>query len=117
MSEPVPTKLVEIRHFAKLQTLIREQAKWSQATFGSDLDRGPIGALKHLAKEVNETLEKPRDRTEYADCFLLVIDAARRAGITFGDLVEASADKLEVCKQRQWGTPNGDEPVEHVRES
>lgn len=33
--------------FTRLNT---ELSEWSQKTFGSDDERGPIGALKHLAK-------------------------------------------------------------------
>ena len=29
-----------------------EQADWSEATFGTTADRGPIGPLKHLRKDV-----------------------------------------------------------------
>src|SRR5688500_7375797 len=55
-----------------------DQAEWSQATFGSDDERGPIGALKHLAKEAVEAQAAPDDEEEYADCLLLILDAARR---------------------------------------
>lgn len=34
-----------------------ELSEWSQKTFGSDDERGPIGALKHLAKEAKEAAE------------------------------------------------------------
>lgn len=30
----------------------KDQAIWSQATFGTDEERGPVGPLKHLALEV-----------------------------------------------------------------
>lgn len=98
--------------------LIRDQAKWSQATFGSDADRGPTGALKHLAKEASESIEAigtPDYSTELADCFLLLLDAARRGDVTFGEIVEASQAKMIVNKSRTWPKPTSDEPVEHVR--
>jgi hypothetical protein len=66
-------KLFEERDAAisqKTERFIRfakEQAEWSRATFGSDTERGPVGPLKHLAKEVEECLAKPSDRMEYAD--------------------------------------------------
>lgn len=41
----------------QLGRLAHEHGEWSQATFGSDAERGPIGALKHLAKEANEAVE------------------------------------------------------------
>jgi hypothetical protein len=41
------------------------QAEWSQATFGPDNERGPIGPLKHLAKEVAEVMQDPTDLMEF----------------------------------------------------
>lgn len=92
-------------------------SQWSQATFGSDVDRGPTGPLKHLAKEVDEVLAHPKDASEYADLILLSFDAARRSGLTHEQLVAACWAKLEVNKARKWATPTkGDEAVEHVRD-
>ena len=99
----------------KLSELCQELSAWSQATFGTDQERGPVGPLKHLAKEVQEALGKPDDIDEYADCLILVIDAARRAGFKMIPLLEAAIRKIEVCKKRQWPKPSSDEPVEHVR--
>ncbi len=78
--------------------------------------RGPIGALKHLAKEAKEAAESPHDKVEYADCLLLILDASRRAGIGLTELIETAWDKLQVNKTRKWPMPTSDEPVEHVRE-
>lgn len=91
------------------------QAEWSQATFGTDEERGPIGALKHLAKEVQEALEDPTDIYEYADLLFLVCDATRRAGFTLNDLVSTAKAKLIINKKRVWNKPIDDEPAEHVR--
>jgi hypothetical protein len=94
-----------------------EEAEWSQRVFGSDQKRGPIGPLKHLEKEAKEAQASPQDIKEYADCLLLVFDAARRAGFKPGQLLQAAQVKLGQNKCRQWPTPVDDEPVEHVRES
>lgn len=92
------------------------QAEWSRATFGSDAERGPLGPLKHLAKEVNEVIKDPTDLIEYADLLFLVCDATRRAGFTYDQLIEASWSKLAINKARQWQKPiRGDEAVEHDR--
>lgn len=100
----------------KLSDLCRTQSEWSQATFGTDAERGPIGALKHLKKECDECLAKPDDREEYADLLILVLDASRRAGIKPMQLIELAQAKIEVNKKRQWPKPTSDEPVEHIRE-
>jgi len=91
------------------------QAAWSQAVFGSDAVRGPIGPLKHLAKEAVEAQANPADLMEYVDCLFLTFDATRRAGLTYEQLLAGAWEKLEVNKARTWATPTTDGAVEHVR--
>ncbi len=91
-------------------------AEWSQATFGSDIERGPVGPLKHLAKEVQECLSDPYDLVEKADCLFLIFDAVRRSGCTLDQLMDAAEAKLLVNRKRRWGKPRQDgEPIEHIR--
>lgn len=101
----------------RLENLIYDHAAWSQATFGLDTKRGPKGPLIHLKKEVREAIDNPRDIMEHADIFLLSLDALRRAGFTFQQLVEASRRKLEINKQREWAAIEQQDPegvVEHI---
>jgi hypothetical protein len=98
-----------------LEHFWEKHAEWSQATFGSDETRGPIGALKHLQKEAGEALEHIDDLEEYADCMLLILDATRRAKFTYEQLIEAMWLKLGKNKQRMWPEPKPDEPVEHTK--
>jgi hypothetical protein len=67
----------------KLEEFWDQLSNWSQQTFGSDSERGPLGPLKHLAKEIVEVQQKPDDLEEYADLVFLIFDAARRAGCTY----------------------------------
>lgn len=57
---------------------------WSQATFAPDSERGPIGPLKHMVKEIEGELlgegQDPTNIDEFADVLILYYDAARRAG-------------------------------------
>ena len=104
----------------KLSTLCETQAEWSQRTFGSDSKRGPTGALRHLQREAEEAIEAINDPTypeEVADCLLLIIDAARRGGLSFEALVDAARDKQEINARRSWPAVGEDDgiPVEHVR--
>lgn len=93
------------------------QAEWSRATFGPDTERNHIGPLKHLAKEAVEAQVEPADPVEIADCLFLVFDAARRAGITYQQLIATCEEKLEINKARKWNKPGAPgEPVEHVRD-
>lgn len=99
----------------RLLALAKDQSDWSQSTFGTDQERGPLGALRHLEKEARETQAAPGDIEEYADCFLLILDAARRAGISPLQLIEAAQRKMVINRQRTWPRPVDDQPVEHVR--
>ncbi len=95
--------------------LANDHAEWSQATFGSDAERGPEGPLNHLKREVGEAIDSPRDEEEYADLLLLVLDASRRAGISAPELVSAAAKKLDKNKEREWGERQPDGVFEHKR--
>ncbi len=116
--------------------LAEDQSEWSQRTFGTDSERGPVGAICHLEKEAREAwdvamslraavvnpgeqgnIPAARDAlaTELADCFLLVLDAARRGGINPLNLLEAAKAKMEINKRRTWPKPETDKPVEHVK--
>jgi len=94
-----------------------EQAKFSQKTFGPDQERGPIGAIRHLQEEAKELEAKPDDVVEYADCLLLILDAARRNGMTPDDLLYQAFTKLQVNRRRKWPKPAAaDQPIKHISE-
>lgn len=103
--------LYDFEHFCQ------RQADWSRRTFGSDDERGPVGPLKHLAKEVQEALDKTDDPEEYVDCLFLVVDAARRSKLfkSPADFIQQAFVKLAKNEKRQWQKPTSDEPVEHIR--
>jgi hypothetical protein len=107
-----------------LGDLIETQSEWSQKTFGTDEERGPIGTLKHLAKEAEEAHEAfeahggsdQKYLDELADCFILLLDATRRSRVSFPGLVNLAIAKMAINKARAWQTgKNANEPVEHVR--
>ena len=102
----------------KLRDLVCDQSEWSQKTFGADSIRGPLGPLKHMVKEAQECVEKPFDLVEKADVFLLLLDALRRSGKKFDDLLDAATAKLVVNKEkRDWPVPTDpEEPVFHKDE-
>lgn len=88
---------------------------WSTITFGSDTERGPVGPLRHLQLEAAEAMSDPTDITEFADCLILLMDAARRAGHDWPHLVQAALDKMEVNRSREYPRPAGDDISQHVR--
>ncbi len=85
--------------------------EWADAQFGAG---DQMRCLKHLRHEVGELIAAPYDRMEYADCFMLLVDAYRRAGGNADDLIQASYEKLEICKKRKWGKPDAEGVIRHV---
>lgn len=90
-----------------------EHAKWSDSTFGCV---GPIGPLKHLSKEALEAAAEPDDLSEWADMYLLLWDAQRRAGISDAEITAAMENKLKINMERQWPEPKDGEPSLHIKE-
>ena len=98
----------------------KEVSAWSTKTFGRDPSR-IHGMMAHLEKEVAElektvTLDgasKPGClRDELADCIMLLYDMADISGFDVNQIVR---EKLMINKAREWGPPNPDGSVEHVR--
>lgn len=100
----------------RLVNLVVDHARWSQATFGDDFDKGPEGPIQHLIEEAHELLENPQDRHEAADCFILLLDSYRRAGGNIYDLILAAEEKLEICKNRKWAKPDEKGISRHIEE-
>ena len=97
----------------QLRNLIRKRhAEWSQKAFGNV---GPVGPLKHLAKEAIEAAEAPHDLSEWADMQFLLWDAQRRAGISDAEITAAMEEKLKVNMARQWPEPKDGEPRLHIK--
>jgi hypothetical protein len=96
-----------------IQDLQNSVASWSNATFGKS--RPPSAPLNHLLKEVQEAIDKPTDIVEYADCLLLLLDASAKAGFSTKQLIKASFNKLDECKNRVWGPADENGVREHVR--
>lgn len=95
-------------HAPSLDRLLPEIREWQAATFTK---RTPNSIAKHLLREALELLNDPTDAEEMADIFLLL------AGVSeHHDLAAAVRDKLEENKRRNWGTPDSEGVVEHIKE-
>lgn len=97
---------------SELQRLQDSIEAWSDPTFG--FNRPPASSLHHLLEEVGEVISAPDDRMEWADCMMLFLDSARRAGLTASDLISVTYEKLEINKRRKWGPPNADGFQKHI---
>jgi Protein of unknown function (DUF550) len=99
----------------ELRRLAQMHRQWSDETFGTKAEIGPVGALKHLAKEAQEAAEAPHDIVEYVDCMFLLLDAIHRGGFTMADLTSAGFAKLAVLKTRRYSKVPDGVPSEHDR--
>lgn len=106
---------------ALMLLFFKSQQVWSYETFGPPEHRGPVGPLKHLAKEAMEAYkesDRVKRRKEIADTLFLSWDAAHRDGMTMGELAGIALAKLQENKERvwpDWRTADPNEAVEHDR--
>lgn len=98
-----------------------------KASIVSDKVFGPqnpkTAPVRKLTEEVEELLESlmidEDPSEEFADCFLLLIDAYRKH---FGDdvdmqkLIDDSSKKLDIVAKRVWGDPDEHGVFQHIKE-
>jgi len=95
-----------------IQLLQDDICEWANKTFGSNQRLLPV--IHHLKQEVDELLTHPHNRMEFADCFILLLEAAQQAGLDTDDLIRDSYEKLEINKKRVWGEPDENGVVNHI---
>src|SRR5689334_13258780 len=88
--------------------------RWSHATFGKD--NRTTGIIKHIADELNEILDNPKDPHEWADIIILAIDGAVSEGIEPDVLTGALLSKQAINLRRKWPDPVPGEPTFHIKE-
>lgn len=97
---------------------IEHQREWSTATFGPRDQRGPLGPLAHIRKELREVAEDPTALEEWVDVIILAFDGAWRAGHEPQQIIDAIRAKQTKNEARTWpdwrGVPH-DQAIEHVR--
>ena len=112
----------------KLQS---EILKWSNDTFnkGEFNPKRGVAISYHLQKESKELTEgleeyfskvqtpQSLDKVaeELADVFILAMEAASHLGMDMDDVKSACRKKLEICKNREWGEPDENGVVEHIK--
>jgi NTP pyrophosphatase (non-canonical NTP hydrolase) len=103
----------------RLQKLQDEIVEWSTATFG-DRRTTAIPVINHLEKEAQELIDELKSngnyQEEFADCFMLLIDAAKTCGISTDELISLTFSKLEKNKKRKWGQPDEQGVIRHTTE-
>ena len=103
----------------RVDKFMEDQFFWSGQTFGFDYPAHPragVGSLHHCAEEVQELIDDPSDKEEWADVFILLFDAASRRGIPFSDIMDWVEAKYEKNTKRKWGEPDENGVVHHIKE-
>lgn len=95
---------------ARLEAVLAEVVAWGRETFPQSTDASKVA---HLLKEVKELERQPSSPEEMADVLMIL---AHLAGAHNVDLAAEISRKLSICREREWGGPDADGVVEHVRE-
>lgn len=92
--------------FEIIQDFMNGNREWTDQTFRGSC---AISALRHLQQEVSETIASiscndERDKTsiEFADMYLLLLNAAHHVGISFKELHGKGIEKMNINRQRRW---------------
>lgn len=111
-----------------LENFMTDVNAWADQTFGSS--RKVVSVLHHLKQEVPELIEAlekhgevmgvplgtPAVEMEFADCFILLCNAAKKYGLSAALLKQVSELKMQINKERKWGKPDENGVVNHVKE-
>lgn len=97
-----------------IERFFQAKTAWSAETFGTDYPTEAIA--RHIELELVEIRENPSDLLEWIDVVMLGFEGYWRNGGASVNLTPDLWRKLEICKQRSYPAPVGDEPAEHVRE-
>lgn len=109
----------------RIQRLQNNIAEWSDTTFGTQ-DR-TLGILHHLQEEVAEVIaakqeyeQEPtginqhRMATEFADCLILLLDAARNSDLNTDMLLQSAEYKMKINRERKWDRANEQGYHKHI---
>lgn len=92
-----------------LERLLEEVVSWQKQVFTQATSQS---RAEHLYREAKELRDDPSDAQEMADVLFLLAGLADGEGV---DLAAAVRTKLAINKAREWGKPDAQGVVEHVR--
>ncbi len=70
---------------------------------------------RHLSEEALEAAAAPDDIMEWADCFILLLDGAHKAGFTVENIYDAAVQKMIINKGRKWGDADEHGISRHIK--
>lgn len=88
---------------------------WQNKTFTKATVSSCINHLEEEVQEMKSDFEKGIiSDLEIADCFLLLIGVANKAGMSYSDIIDALEKKMDINYKRHWGEVNEKGYVKHV---
>lgn len=100
-----------------MKDLVESIVEWQNKTFPNAT---PFSKIEHLKEEIDELKQaiaekNPNRDLEYADCLMLLFGCAYADGLTYKDIVQSLFEKLEINKLRNWGKPDKNGVVKHIK--
>jgi predicted house-cleaning noncanonical NTP pyrophosphatase (MazG superfamily) len=95
------------------QALQDELHDWTVEKFGNPTN--PIPSLNHLREELEELIADHQSAEEWADCFIILIHAAKKAGLDMTQIYSFITDKHFINKSRQWSEPDENGVCHHIK--
>jgi len=92
-----------------LDDLQQRIGEWAKTTFPLGT---PDSVTAHFVKEAKEFADS-QDPMEAADCVIMLLNHAYRSDYSLVDAIEA---KFDIIQNRQWGEPDENGVVEHIRD-
>jgi hypothetical protein len=105
----------ELTYPERLRAVYQRHRQWSDETFGTRDQKGPIGPLKHLKDECDEAMENPNDISEFVDLQFLVWDSAYRAGHDLRALTDGCEQKMPILLARKYPQVPDGMPSFHIK--
>lgn len=90
----------------------QDVSRWGLETFPNPTAEG---ICNHIKEELDEILADPRDKSEYADVMILLIQLCTVANLTGSDLINEVREKMKINKQRKWEKPDEQGIVRHKK--
>lgn len=82
-----------------LHELQHKICSWADKTFGNQPQHARV---KKLANEVEELTKSPFKKSEVCDCFVVLLQVAKGAGMSADELMNGTLEKHRINELRQW---------------
>ncbi len=100
-----------------MKEIMKDIHDWAFKTFGVINPQPKLYHLKEEVKELIEACDKHNDeeiRMEFADCFILLFNAATVYGLSFDDIKVLMEKKMEINKNRTWKKADENGVSKHI---